>query len=162
MLLATLAAAQHGAAAGQIGIWAALIAIVSWAASEYGSPEIEVSEGDVELSYRIVDVSLEIKCALRQAPRLVTEDTGSCFGSAPEVPARGGDSDADRFVEPFQTQTQPCLPLGPRAVAFANVASAALVSSASVAAAELQVRTPTHPKRRRSHLVNAWMSSPRR
>ena len=44
----SVAEAQHGAAAGQIGIWAALVAIVRWAAAENGPAEIEVTEADVE------------------------------------------------------------------------------------------------------------------
>ena len=59
--------AQHGAAAGQIGVWAALVRILRMAAGEEpAGTGLAISEEDVELSSRVVNISLGIKCLLRQ------------------------------------------------------------------------------------------------
>ena len=59
--------AQHGAAAGQIGVWAALARILRMAAGEEpAGTGLAISEEDVELSRRVVNISLGIKWLARQ------------------------------------------------------------------------------------------------
>ena len=108
----TVAQAQHGAAAGQIGIWAGRIAVLRQVASTGPMTEIEISEADVDLSRRIVHISTLIKNTLRQVSMTrtgpsvpVSLSTQPMAGHLPVV----GDYDVSRFADVYSSQ----VPLAP-------------------------------------------------
>eukprot|EP00959_Pyramimonas_sp_CCMP1952_P462289 9483000-Pyramimonas_sp.AAC.1 len=97
--------AQHGAAAGQIGVWAGLVRILRVAAADSDPAEdsIKIDTEDVDLSQRIVQISLHIKKLARDTdlsglPRDPRETAG-----AGRPPVRG-DYDRRRFVPPYLSQ----------------------------------------------------------
>ena len=101
--------AQHGAAASQIGVRAALVSIPRLAAEGERPEGLRITVDDVELSTRVVNISLAIK-ALARAPDL---GHGASMAASPELQATllhrptRGDYDSERFADPFATQAPP-------------------------------------------------------
>ena len=63
----TIGEAQHGQAAGQIGIYSALLAVLQWGATpaDAAPADINIEEKDVELAEIVIRVSLLLKRELR-------------------------------------------------------------------------------------------------
>ena len=102
----TIGEAQHGQAAGQIGIYGALLAILRWAAtpSAAAPAEIRVAMKDIELAEIIIRVSLAIKKELRaEVGGASASQTGLYI--APEHRALTLDVENAGFANPYSTQT---------------------------------------------------------
>ena len=104
--------AQHGAAAGQIGVWAALVRILHLVADDaLQDSELRITAEDVELSMRVVQISLHIKALARSldSADLASTQLAAEMPAPAHRPARG-DYDPGRFAQAFLSQ-----PSAPRA-----------------------------------------------
>lgn len=97
--------AQHGAAAGQIGVWAALASMLRLAADE-DMQTLSITAEDVELSTRVVQISLRIK-EFARSPDLVGRagrPAQLCESTPLAHRPACGDYDTERFAGAFLTQ----------------------------------------------------------
>jgi hypothetical protein len=102
--------AQHGQACSQIGIWAAISAIMRMAASAGPADSLLISVRDVELGELVVRLSLQIKEECRSALPS-SGDGSSTVDTDGRIPSEDqgwlpvvGDYNQQRFAEPFSTQ----------------------------------------------------------
>lgn len=98
--------AQHGQAAGQIGIYAGLLSILRWAATPAGvaPDDIIIEVKDVELAEIIIRVSLLLKKTLRQEEGAAGTSSAAGLYPAPANRAVSLDGVAGAFALPYSTQ----------------------------------------------------------
>ncbi|CAK0878523.1 unnamed protein product, partial [Prorocentrum cordatum] len=133
--------AQHGAAAGQIGVWAGLLRILRMAAAD-ADPDpatFAITTDDVDLSTRIVQISLQIKKLARQTADLVgpPDDQRDAAGAV-RRPVRG-DYDRRRFAPAYLSQAGGEGGVGGSPAAAAEIADAAGAAGGGAAEAPAEL-----------------------